>query len=129
MPDIRLTTRVAATPTRVYATWIDAEGHAAMTGAPATSEARVGGRYTAWGGYIEGEYVALEPGRRIEMRWRTSEFPEGHAGALVVIELVEDGDGTALTLTQSDTPPDQIAAYESGWNEYYFSPMQAHFRG
>ena len=45
---------VAARPKEVYDHWMGSEGHAAMTGGGAEIDARVGGRFTAWDGYIEG---------------------------------------------------------------------------
>src|SRR5437870_2591355 len=49
--------------------------HTAFTGAKATIEALVGGKHSAWDGYIVGENLALEPNRRILQSWRSKEFP------------------------------------------------------
>ena len=41
---------IPATPAQIWEAWLDGERHAAMTGAPATSEgAEPGDRFTAWG--------------------------------------------------------------------------------
>jgi uncharacterized protein YndB with AHSA1/START domain len=63
-----------ATPAAVYHAWMSSDGHAAMTGAEADIDPRVGGEFSAWDGYISGRTLALEPGRRIVQAWRTSEF-------------------------------------------------------
>jgi hypothetical protein len=44
----------------------------------------------------------------------------------VLLEEVEGG--TRLTLTHSDMPEDQIESYRQGWEEFYFLPMQKHFK-
>ncbi|MCB9697021.1 MAG: SRPBCC domain-containing protein [Alphaproteobacteria bacterium] len=128
-PDFSLTIRFPVPPDRIYAAWVDGDGHAAMTGAAASSDGTEGGRFSAWDGYITGEYLTLEPGLRITMFWRTTAFDEDDGDAHVDISLKADGEGTLLTLVQSDTPPDQIEDYKDGWEQFYFSPMRAFFAG
>lgn len=115
------------TPDHLWATWVDGAGHAAMTGAPAASVATVGGAFTAWEGYITGRYLALEPGRRLRMAWRTTQFPAGAPDSEVDVELTADGAGTRLHLRHTGAPADQVAGYTTGWEEYYFAPMRRHF--
>jgi uncharacterized protein YndB with AHSA1/START domain len=127
MDNIRLVTRLPATPEDVYDAWLSSLRHTAMTGAPATSEARVGATHTAWDGYISGEHVELEPSRRIVQTWRTTEFPEGAPDSLLEIVLVQEGAGTRLTLIQNGIPDGQGEMYHDGWQSHYFAPMRAYF--
>ncbi len=127
MDNIRLVTILPATPEDLYDAWLSSLGHTAMTGAPATTEARVGARHTAWDGYISGEHVELEPGRRILQTWRTTEFPETSPDSLLEIVLMEHGDGTRLTLIQNGIPDGQGEKYHEGWQDHYFAPMHAYF--
>ncbi|HTB75621.1 MAG TPA: SRPBCC domain-containing protein [Polyangiaceae bacterium] len=127
MDNIRLVTILPATPEDLYDAWLSSLGHTAMTGAPATTEARVGSRHTAWNGYISGEHVELEPGRRILQTWRTTEFPETSPDSLLEIVLTEDGDGTRITLIQNGIPDGQGEKYHEGWQDHYFAPMYAYF--
>lgn len=127
MPDFVVSTEIPASPSAVYNAWIDAEQHAAFTGAPATSDPRVGGPFTAWHGYISGTYSALTPGLGIEMAWRTTQFAAGDADAAVSVRLEPTSAGTRITLTQSGSPDGQAASYEAGWEQYYFAPLRAFF--
>jgi activator of HSP90 ATPase len=127
MDNIRLVTRLPATPEDVYDAWLSSLRHTAMTGAPATSEARVGATHTAWDGYISGEHVELEPSRRIVQTWRTTEFPEGAPDSLLEIVFVRAGAGTRLTLIQNGIPDGQGTKYHEGWQSHYFAPMKAYF--
>lgn len=124
---LRLSVVVPTDPATLWAAWLDGERHAAMTGAPATGEPRVGARFTAWEGYIEGETLELEPPRRIVQSWRTSEFPVGAPSARLELELIEVADGTQLTLVHTRIPAGQGERYETGWEEFYFAPMRAWF--
>ena len=117
-----------ASPEAVYDAWIDGDGHAAMTGAAATSDARAGGRFTAWGGYIEGTHETLERPSRIVQRWRTSEFPDDASDSRLEVRLEPAEGGTRVTFVHSAIPDGQGAKYETGWVEHYVDPMRAHFR-
>ena len=118
---------VRAPPDRIYEAWLDSAEHSAMTGGRATIDANVGGRFTAWDGYIEGSTLELEPGRRIVQRWRTSEFPPGAADSLVEIRLEPLEEGTRIIFLHSEIPEGQRAKYEQAWREQYLDPMDRYF--
>jgi uncharacterized protein YndB with AHSA1/START domain len=118
---------IPASPAQVYEAWVGGPGHARMTGAGATSDARAGGAFTAWDGYISGTYLELEPGRRILMAWRTTEFPDDAADSRLEILLDAAPGGTTLTLRHSEIPDGQGEDYKEGWVDNYFVPMKAYF--
>ena len=117
-----------ATPRAVYDAWMSSDEHAAMTGGAAEIDARVGGDFTAWDGYITGRTIALAPGRRSVQAWRTSDFePADHDSQIeVLLEAVPEG--TKITLHHSAIPDGQ-SGYEAGWQENYFDPMRDYFSG
>jgi uncharacterized protein YndB with AHSA1/START domain len=126
---IEVTAVIPASAARIYAAWLDSEGHTAMTGGDAEIEPVVGGKHTAWGGYISGVTQALEAGRRIEQSWYAADFPEGsaHSRLVVTIEDEDEGDRARVHIAHSDLPEGMGASYESGWNVHYFTPMMAYF--
>jgi activator of HSP90 ATPase len=116
-----------ATSEQVYTAWLSTEKHSAFTGSPAAVDARVGGTFTAWDGYIGGTTLALTPYRRIVQAWRTTEFPGDapDSGLEILIEPVEDG--TRLTLDHRNIPAGQADEYRQGWEDFYFGPLTAYF--
>ena len=74
---IQVSTTLPASPQAVYQGWLDSQAHGAFSGGAAQIDAQVGGKFTAWDGYIQGSTLELEPYRRIRQAWRTTEFPEG----------------------------------------------------
>jgi uncharacterized protein YndB with AHSA1/START domain len=126
---IHVSTLIPASPEAVYDAWLDSVLHARMTGGAAAIEPRVGGKHSAWDGYIQGETLELEPGKRIAQSWSTTQFPEGHAPSLIVLTFDDEDGQTRLSLAHSEIPEGQGAQYESGWYEHYFTPMIAHFSG
>ncbi len=104
--------------------WLHADGHAAMTGAPATGGSAVGDAFTAWGGYIVGRWLVAED-RRLCFAWRTSEFPADAPDSVVELTFDDAGAGARLTLRHTNIPEGQGARYASGWKEFYFAPITA----
>ena len=98
-----------------------------MTGAPARGSAELGGKFTAWGGYITAKNLKLIPGRRIVQAWRTTEFSTADPDSQIDVLLEKARGGTRLTLRHTNIP-DGHMTYNSGWREYYFEPMKAYFK-
>jgi uncharacterized protein YndB with AHSA1/START domain len=127
LESIRVSAVIPATPDRIYEAWLDAEQHSAFTGGRATIEPGVGGRHTAWDGYIEGETLELDPGRRIVQSWRSLDFPAGASPSRLEVLLAETAGGTELTLVHTEIPEGQGEQYETGWVDHYFKPMAQYF--
>jgi uncharacterized protein YndB with AHSA1/START domain len=128
MPDaFRLSIIVSALPERVYSAWLDSGAHTAFTGGEAKIDPAIGGKFTAWDGYILGRTVELLQGRRIVQTWRTKEFPSGSPDSRVEIQLEFAEGGTRLTILHSNIPEGQGERYRKGWNDHYFQPMREYF--
>jgi activator of HSP90 ATPase len=112
----------------VYEAYIDEEKQTEFTGSKATSDARVGGEFTAWDGYITGKYIELKPGRKIVQEWRSSDFPEGTAPSRFEISLKDVKGGTELTMIQSGVPEEASEDIGQGWKDYYWEPMKKYFK-
>lgn len=118
--------RLPATPDAVYEAWMSSELHAAMTGGDAQIDARPGGQFEAWDGYIAGTTLELEPGRRIVQAWRTTEFADDDPDSRIDVLLEPVDGGTLITLRHADIPDGQ-SGYEQGWRDNYFEPMRTFF--
>lgn len=124
---IRQTVVVDAAPEEVYDAYVDMKKHAEFTGSPASGNSKVGGRFTAWDGYITGKFVRLERGTRIVHEWRTTEWPEGYPPSTVELTFKGKGRKTELTMVHSKAPAEQAEEYARGWAEYYWEPLKRHF--
>jgi activator of HSP90 ATPase len=120
---------IPAKPSEIYEAWLNSEGHAAMTGSAAQVDGKVGGKFTAWDGYIFGTTLDLMPDQRIVQTWRTSEFPEDAPDSRVEILLEEVEARTKLTFIHSGMPEDQVESYRQGWDDFYYKPMKEYFGG
>ncbi len=117
---------IPASPEAVYNAWLDSDEHARMTGDTARVSAVPGEPFEAWGGYIQGRNLELEPGKRILQSWRTSEFEDSEPDSLLEIVFTPVGGGTRVTIRHSNLPPNGMQ-YQQGWIDSYFTPMKEYF--
>jgi len=116
-----------AKPSEIYNAWLSSDGHTAMTGSPAKVDGTIGGKFSAWDGYIFGSTLELTPDQRLVQAWRTSEFPDDAPDSHLEVLLEEAEGRTKVTLTHSDMPEDQVDSYKQGWEDFYFKPMREYF--
>ena len=120
---IEVETRIAAPPEVVFAYFIDPELYRRWKGTSAELDARPGGLYQVVmpsGDLVRGEYVHVEPPRRIVFTWGF----EGSAGlppgsSTVEVTLRADGDGTIVRLRHDGLPSDDSREqHRIGWRHY-----------
>ena len=118
---------IPATPDEVYEAFVDAKKHTAFTGSKATCDLRIGGRFTAWDGYISGKNLELVKGQKIVQEWITTEWPKGHPPSRLELTLTKKGKNTEISMTHSGVPAEQAADIEEGWTEFYWKPLKEYF--
>jgi len=124
---IEVSAVIPADAKRLYEGWLDSKAHSDFTGGEAVIEPKVGGKHTAWDGYISGVTLALESGRRILQSWRTTEFPKDARDSRLEVLFAKAQGGTRITFKHTDIPPGQGESYKQGWDEFYFQPMKRYF--
>ena len=127
MKTIKQQVHIDAKPQEVYDAYVDSKKHAEFTGASATFENKVGGKFDVWDGDLNGENLELIPGEKIVQKWRSSDWPEGHFSKLT-LEFKPDGGGTKIILTQVNVPDDKVDDINQGWHDYYWKPMNKYFK-
>jgi uncharacterized protein YndB with AHSA1/START domain len=118
---------IPAPPQEVYRALARAKEHAAFTGAPARGDARVGGTFTAWDGYITGRTLRCAPGKLLVQEWSTTEWPDATPPSRLEWRFAPHPRGTRVTLLQTGVPRSQARRYRTGWIEFYWRPLRAHF--
>lgn len=94
---------------------------------PARFQAKAGGRFFLWDGEMEGMIVEIQPPHRLVFTLRESEWKEEWRDSLVVFSLVEERDGTRLTLHHSGfVNRILLDRHKEGWGEYYIGPLKAY---
>lgn len=124
--NIKQTVTFKASPHEVYEALMDGKKHAKFSGAPANISRKVGGKFTAYGDYIDGINVELMKDKKIVQKWHGSEWPKGHY-SVVTYKLEPKGKGTKLTFTQTGVPEEHHKNISDGWKEHYWDKMKEMF--
>ena len=120
---IRQQVTLKAGPHAVYETLMDSHKHTELTGDEAHISRKVGEKFTAGSGYIDGVNLKLVPDKLIVQSWRGSEWPEGHYSE-ATFSLEEKEGGTLLTFTQTGVPEEHYQEINQGWQDYYWEPLK-----
>lgn len=119
---IVVTRLIAAPPKVVYSYLTEASRWMRWQGADATIEARPGGIFVMKmpdGAIARGQFVELVPEERVVFTWGWVDHPGVPPGSSTVqIAITADGDGSLVTLTHSDLPPEEVDIHILGWQHY-----------
>lgn len=125
MPNVRTiqqTILLPATPNKVYRTLVNPKEHARFSGRAARLTARPGGRFSHYGGALEGFVILLQRNRRIVLAWRANSWARGDYSIADFVLTPAKG-GTRVEFTQSGVPSASADNISKGWHEHYWEPL------
>jgi len=120
---IRNSVTFKANPHEVYEALMDSKKHAKFTGSVVKISRNVGGKFSVYGGDIQGINLELVPDQKIVQSWRYSDWPEGHYSK-ATFSLREVPVGTRLIFNQTGVPEEFHDDIKQGWHDYYWEPMK-----
>jgi uncharacterized protein YndB with AHSA1/START domain len=124
---LRREVAIAASPQTVWEFLVDPQKATRWMGQKCSFDARPGGAYRCDvipGHTASGEFVELDPPRRLVFTWGWEPGEEGPnpvppGSSTIEIELVPEGDGTLLRFTHGDLPSAEAAdSHSKGWDHY-----------
>jgi uncharacterized protein YndB with AHSA1/START domain len=121
VPDFSTSIDIEAPPEVVFAHLVTAEGMASWMGQHAELRPVPGGEFAVdVNGYlIRGEYVEVDPPRRVVVSWGmagTEDLPAG--SSRVEFTLKPTATGTSLKLVHSGLPDTRARTHAAGWANY-----------
>ena len=123
---IHQTVKLKATPARIYRALMSSTEHEAFTAnGKAKISRKVGGAFSAHGGYVSGVNVELKPGKRIVQAWRVKGMADG-VYSIARFELNKVRGGTRLVFDQTGLPPEHVGHLSSGWKARYWTLLKAY---
>jgi uncharacterized protein YndB with AHSA1/START domain len=113
--------RIAAPPGEVFPYLTDRDLIVRWMGEWADLQPVAGGTFALDinGVPIRGEYVVVDPPRRLVVTWGAAgsdALPPGSTTVEVVLRA--DGEGTVLELIHRDLPPDELPKHGIGWGHF-----------
>jgi activator of HSP90 ATPase len=120
---------IPASPEKVYKALLNSKEHAAFTFSAAKISDKVGGKFKAYYGYIEGKNLKLEKGKKIVQAWKAAEskWPEGYFSE-ATFDLRKNESGTEIVFTHKGVPAEYYKSLSKGWKEFYWEPMKEYFK-
>ena len=118
---------IPASPKEVYDAYTDPKKHSAFTESKATGKPVVGGKFTAWDGYIFGKYLELDDGKRVVQEWTSTDFPQGYSPSRLELCFNKVPKGTELVMVHSNVPEEIADEAADGWVEWYWDPLKKYF--
>ena len=117
-------------PERLYKVYIDPREHALATGQPATIDARDGGEFSAYGGYLTGRFIRLIPARLVVQFWRSRHFGDNDPDAILSIAFRRNEyEQAEVELVLTNVPAGMTRHDNSSWNQFYWEPFRAYLTG
>ncbi len=117
-----------ATPKQVYDAYVNPKKHGEFTGSEATGEPVVGGKFTAWDGYIFGVFLELEDGKRVVQEWKTTDWTDGYVASRLELTFTATQKGTEIGMVHSGVPKEQANEVAEGWIDFYWEPLKEYFK-
>lgn len=78
--------------------------------------------FSLWGGDIHGTNTKVVKNKTLIQDWYGGDWAEP---SNVAISLSVHPEGTSLTLDHTNIPDDAFEGIESGWQNFYFSPLKS----
>jgi activator of HSP90 ATPase len=90
--------------------------------APTAIDARPGGAFSLFGGYVTGYNLELVPGTRIVQAWRAGSWDPG-SFSIAKFVLSQTPGGSELVFDHTSFPDGQAAHLAEGWHGNYWTPL------
>lgn len=127
---VKASDELRTTAEELYITFTDPQRIAAFTRGPPRQfdGAKVGGKFSIFDGNVTGEFVTLEPSKRIVQKWRLAQWPEGHYSTQEIFFDQNDVDRvTVLRVSWTGVPIGQEEVVQRNWEGYYVRSIKQTF--
>jgi activator of HSP90 ATPase len=122
-PIIQQTVRFRTTPHALFEMVLDSRKHSKSTGMKARISRKVGGRFRAFDGMLEGENLLVVPDRQIVQLWRATHWKKEDS-SILILTFSKVAGGAQIDLVHVGVPPYDQKGVREGWPKYYWKPWK-----
>jgi activator of HSP90 ATPase len=122
-PAIQQRVRFRTSPKDLFELYLDSRRHSLATGAPASITRKVGGKFKAFRGQLEGRSLLIIPEKQIVQLWRASHWKKGDWSILILTFSPAPG-GAQIDLLHVGVPRYDHRGVSNGWPKYYWKPWK-----
>jgi activator of HSP90 ATPase len=117
-----------ASPCELFAIYLDSKKHGAAIDDTVTISRKLGARFTAFGGMLQGRNLMIVPNRMIVQSWRGNSWRTGDADSILILLFSKAGRGGQIELIQANVPVHTYARIKNGWPKHYWVPGKAYLK-
>jgi activator of HSP90 ATPase len=122
-PVIQQSVRFRTSPQALFDLYLDSRRHALSTGAPATISRKVGGKFKAFEGQLEGKNLLIVPGKQIVQLWRATHWKK-EDWSILILSFSAVTAGAQVDLIHVGVPGYDHKGVSKGWPQYYWRPWK-----
>ncbi|MFI5096603.1 MAG: SRPBCC domain-containing protein [Candidatus Acidiferrales bacterium] len=122
-PTIQQRVRFRTSPQTLFSMYLDSRKHTESTGAPAKISKRAGGKFTAFGGQLEGKNILIMPGKRLVQLWRAHHWKK-EDWSVLILSFSRMAGGAQVDLVHVGVPAYDQKGVREGWPKYYWRPWK-----
>ena len=126
-PVIQQRVRFRTSPRALFDLYLDSRRHSLSTGAPATISRKVGGKFRAFGGQLQGKNLLIVPGKQIVQLWRATHWKKADRSILILTFSPAAG-SAQVDLVRVGVPAYDHKGVSKGWPQYYWQPSKRYLR-
>ena len=126
-PIIQQSVRFRTTPQALFEMYLDSRKHSLSTGAKAQLSRKVGGRFRAFAGKLEGKNLHIVPGKQIVQLWRATRWKKEDASVLI-LNFTRVAGGAQVDLIHIGVPAYDQRGVRKGWPTYYWRPWKKYLQ-
>jgi len=120
MKDFKKYYIVPAEPEEIYKALTTETTIQLWTGDLVSIDPQEGGAFSMWDGAITGEFITLEPYKKIVQEWF---FGEQEEKSIVTLKFHEHKRGTSLEVQHTNIPDGDYDDIVDGWNDTYMASL------
>ena len=125
---IAMTATVNATPSEVFAALTDSKTIHKWSGQKGMVQAKVGGKFEFFDGWVKGKVLAYKRGKAVSYTWHTADWEKQITPSVVQFTLSPSKSGTKISLKHSGLPDEKSRnEHQGGWTEFVFDPLKEFF--
>ena len=113
----------------LYAMYLSAKTHRAITGAKVVISARHGSPFSAFDGMLHGRTLHTVTGRLIVQAWRSVNFRKGDMDSTLILSFTPKGKRGRIDLVHVNVPKQDYRGVAQGWKKYYWRPWRRYLAG
>jgi activator of HSP90 ATPase len=111
-----------ASPEDLFELVMDSKKHSLATGSKAVVSRKIGGAFSAHGGYCRGKNLMIVPNAMVVQTWCSQDWAKKDRDSLLILHFEKAKGGGRVTMIHANVPDRQAASLAKGWKTFYWKP-------